>query len=224
MSKKHKKPWQYMTAKGGASEDGEEFPPSKARKQFKLPWRVTGAGLKNTTARQASGKFIKLAAFILLLCACENPSQGYYHTALETPPVTPAPVPYTEPLQEPVYGPAPFAVVDGTEYYLENAFLYKSTGGVKTRIGGTQGKEYFFLESEKLFRVWEVKLQDEQKAFHYFLYLGSCTLSASGYTSKTVTGVERAGTKEYITYEGGLVYAGGQIFTVSAAGIKEAGK
>jgi hypothetical protein len=224
MSNKHKKPWEYMTVTGGVSEDGEEFPPSKARKQFKLPWRVTGTGLKNITARQSSGKFIKLTAFILLLCACENPSQGYYHTSPETPPVTPALKPYTEPLPEPVPGPAPFADVDGTEYYLENAFLYKSSGGVKTLIGGTQGKEYFFLEAGRLYRIWEVKLQDEQKAFHYFLYLGSCTLSASGYTSKTVTGVERAGAKEYITYEGGYVYAGGQIFAVSAAGITEAGK
>jgi hypothetical protein len=51
MSKK--KPWQYMTVKGGVSEYGDEYPPTKARKQFKLPWRVTGKGLKNTAARQA---------------------------------------------------------------------------------------------------------------------------------------------------------------------------
>jgi hypothetical protein len=56
MGGKHKKPWQYMTVRGGVSENGEEFPPTKARKQFRLPWGVTGTGLKNTSVLQASGK------------------------------------------------------------------------------------------------------------------------------------------------------------------------
>jgi hypothetical protein len=49
MSKRHKRHWQYMTVKGT-----EKFPPTKARKQFKLPWGVTGKGLKNTAVQQAS--------------------------------------------------------------------------------------------------------------------------------------------------------------------------
>ena len=61
MSKKHKKPWQYMAVKGGVSKDGEEFPPTRARRKFRLPWRVTGKGFDNDgQINQASGKAIKL--------------------------------------------------------------------------------------------------------------------------------------------------------------------
>jgi hypothetical protein len=38
---KKKKPYQYMTVVSS-----EEFPATKKRKQFKLPWRVQGKGLK----------------------------------------------------------------------------------------------------------------------------------------------------------------------------------
>jgi hypothetical protein len=54
-----KKPWRYMTV-AGAVIDGEEFPPTKNRRKFKLPWRVTGKGIDNTgQINQASGKFCK---------------------------------------------------------------------------------------------------------------------------------------------------------------------
>jgi hypothetical protein len=220
MSKKHKKPWQYMAVKTFVDEDGKEYPPTKARKQFRLPWRVMGTGPKNITVFQASGKILKLMVFVfvLALCACENPANNYYAVP-ETIPVTPEPYNEREPKPEPE--PEPFAVVEGTAFYLENAFLYRSVGGVKTHIGGNTGKEYFFLEAGKLYRLWEIKLFDDQKTYHYFLYLGACTLSASGYTSKTVTGVERNGAREYIEYDGGFVYAEGQVFAVSAAGITE---
>jgi hypothetical protein len=57
---KQKKPWKYMEVKGDVI-DGEEFPPTKARKQFKLPWRVTGKGLNNDwQINQASGIAVRL--------------------------------------------------------------------------------------------------------------------------------------------------------------------
>jgi hypothetical protein len=41
--------------------DGEVFLPTKARKKFKLPWRVTGKGFDNAgQINQASGKAVKL--------------------------------------------------------------------------------------------------------------------------------------------------------------------
>jgi hypothetical protein len=53
---KKKKPWQYMAVKTVVDEYGDEYPPTKARRQFRLPWRVTGKGLKSTAARQAMEK------------------------------------------------------------------------------------------------------------------------------------------------------------------------
>jgi hypothetical protein len=47
---KRKKLYRYMHVQAG-----EGFPATKARLVFKLPWRVSGKGLKNDTARQASG-------------------------------------------------------------------------------------------------------------------------------------------------------------------------
>jgi hypothetical protein len=38
---KKKKPYQYMTVSSS-----EEFAATKKRKQFKLPWRIQGKGLK----------------------------------------------------------------------------------------------------------------------------------------------------------------------------------
>jgi hypothetical protein len=38
---KKKKPYQYMTVSGT-----DEFPVTRKRRQFKLPWRVTGKALK----------------------------------------------------------------------------------------------------------------------------------------------------------------------------------
>jgi hypothetical protein len=68
---KNKKPWRYMAVKAAVDEDGKEYPPTKARKQFKLPWGVTDKGLKNTAARQASN-ILKLMVFVLALCACPD--------------------------------------------------------------------------------------------------------------------------------------------------------
>ena len=38
---KAKKPYQYMKVK-----ETEEFPATRKRKEFKLPWRVQGKGLR----------------------------------------------------------------------------------------------------------------------------------------------------------------------------------
>jgi hypothetical protein len=57
---KKKKPWKYMEVKADAF-DGEAFLPTKARRKFKLPWRVTGKGLNNDgQINQASGIAVKL--------------------------------------------------------------------------------------------------------------------------------------------------------------------
>jgi hypothetical protein len=57
---KNKKPWKYMEVKAGVV-DGEVFLPTKARRKFKLPWRVMGKGLNNNwQINQASRKAVRL--------------------------------------------------------------------------------------------------------------------------------------------------------------------
>jgi hypothetical protein len=57
---KKKKPWKHMEVRAN-SVDGEEFPPTMARRKFKLPWRVMGKGLDNAgQINQASGIAVKL--------------------------------------------------------------------------------------------------------------------------------------------------------------------
>jgi hypothetical protein len=52
---KKKKPWTYMSVRAT-----EDFPATKKRKQFKLPWLVMGKGFDNAgQINQASGKYCK---------------------------------------------------------------------------------------------------------------------------------------------------------------------
>jgi hypothetical protein len=57
---KRKKPWKYIEVTADVF-DGEVFLPTKARRKFKLPWRVMGKGLNNAgQINQASGKVMRL--------------------------------------------------------------------------------------------------------------------------------------------------------------------
>jgi hypothetical protein len=50
-----KKLYRYITDKSNG-----EFPMTKARREFKLPWRVSGKGIKSDFSNTASGKSVGL--------------------------------------------------------------------------------------------------------------------------------------------------------------------
>jgi hypothetical protein len=50
-----KKLYRYITDKSNG-----EFPMTKARREFKLPWRVSGKGIKSDFSNVASGKIAGL--------------------------------------------------------------------------------------------------------------------------------------------------------------------